>query len=170
MAWFRILKRTRMEKLELKIIHLCVILFFIGSASCKKEKAKVSPELNIEYPDSLFYGKNILSMKDSAIVSKTQSFEMTAILAKDAKLEIQLTNLSDPTINPLIWGFATATIQGWNIATYNNTSKIQKVSSTIFGTHSAKVAFLANNKRGLMRIDFYENGASISKTKYLYWE
>lgn len=159
-----------MKKLELKIIHFCVVLFFIGSASCKKEKATINPEVNIEYPDSLYYGKNVLSMKDSAVVSQTQSFEMSAILAKDAKLEIKLTNLSDPTINPLIWAFATATIQGWNIATYNNNTKIQMVSSTSFGTHSTKFAFLANKKRGLMRLDFYENGAAISKTKYLYWE
>jgi hypothetical protein len=146
-----------------------VMLLFFGFASCKKEKETSTPEVYINYPDSLMYGKNILNMKDSAIISQVESFEMTASLAKDAKLEILLTNLSDPTINPMIWGFSVA-IQGWNIGVYNNLNKIQKVSSTSSGTLSAKVAFLANKKRGIMRLDFYENGATISKTKYLFWE
>ena len=128
----------------------------------------------ISYPDSNFYGVNILNLPDSFIVLDTGSYSFSATLDCSADLKIYMQNLSSSTGPGIgaIWGYSSGTEDGWMITTYSNQNSSQIFQSNTNNT--AKKLMLnmvfAGSGSGFARLDFYENSASVTKSKYLYWQ
>ncbi len=158
---------------------LTSILFFtwLTIISCKKdsnEEINTPPETvqkGISYPDSIYYGKNILSFPDSTVFSEGTNYEMGAILEKDASLYFVMTNY--PVIDTLtghetIWFHGNDT--GWSVEIYNDSTDTQKFISSQTGKINSQINFLAFGQTGKCKIDFYENGKTITRTKYFTWQ
>jgi len=153
---------------------LLVEISLIG-ISCKKSTAQTTVPVatvqkGISYPDSIYYGKNILTLPDSTILSVTKNYDMGAVLEKDANLSLIITNLSandTATGHIPVWLYDNNT--GWAAQNYtsNNT---QKFISAQTGKIDLEINFDAYGKQGKCKIDFYENSTSITRTKYLKWQ
>ncbi len=153
---------------------LSTILFFVTLTfiSCKKDTEQTNPVVQneITYPDSIYYGKNILSFADSTVLVDQADYEMGATLEKDASLYLIITNYSDTltTMIQPIWYFADES--GWSVNNYNDLDSTQKFTATQSGKIDLKMFFIANSRVGRCKIDFYENGNTITRTKYFTWQ
>ena len=98
-----------------------ILLFTLGALlilSCKKSNDK-----SIEYPESIFFGLNLLAMPDSAFLQDGAYYDMGAILGKDAELKVTFTNLSSRDSNSFmnpVWFFSQSI--GWQNTAYDDFS------------------------------------------------
>ena len=153
------------------------ILFFIiiTILSCKKDATDPSNtpgtvQNGITYPDSVIYGKNILSYPDSTILLDGTEYEIGATLETNANLSLVITNypeLDSLSGHTTIW-FHTDEI-GWTALDYNDVTKTQNYISSQKGNISGLIQFSAFGQTGKCKIDFYENGNTITKTKHFTW-
>jgi hypothetical protein len=137
--------------------------------SCEKEKTTpVTKQTGITYPDSIYYSKSILSLPDSAILLATKSYSFAANLEKDASLTIKITDLSPVDTNGYSpkWYYA-FNPTGWVAQKWDNGTQTFIASQT--GKIDLQIMFGYTGDTGICKLDFYENGSTISKTKYLRW-
>lgn len=118
----------------------------------------------ISYPDSAFYGLNVLAQADSALMSIDSTYSFHAILDCGANLQIRITSISGT-----IWYYFPGSSQGWNITPYDNINLTQVFQSNVTGSLMLHMVLGSGGWGGICRIDFYENSTTITKTKYLYW-
>jgi hypothetical protein len=144
--------------------------------ACKKESNNqttpppVTVEKGISYPDSIYYGKNILSFPDSTVLIEYTDYEMGAVLEKDASLSLVITNypvIDTATGHVTDWGYSNPT--GLVVTDYDTLNNTQKFISTQTGKIDLMISFLAYGHTGKCKIDFYENGNAITKTKHFTW-
>ena len=159
-----------------KIIVLIFSGVFLFGISCKKSSSSTttpttSVQKGISYPDSIYYGKSILTFPDSTILSTTQNYGLAAILEKDANLTLVFTNLSptDTSTGHMPVWFYNSTTNGWAVQNYT-TSNTQKFISSQTGKIDVQMSFFAYGMKGKCKIDFYENSSAITRTKYLKWQ
>ena len=87
-------------------------------------------------------------------------------MENDASLYFIITNLSDSTSGPAtMWLYTSET--GLAVEAYNNTTKTQKFIASQTGKVAAIIGF--EGQAGRCKIDLYENGNGISRTKYFRW-
>lgn len=152
-------------------LSLIIVLMVV---SCKKETStnnngSINLLKKISYPDAIYHGKNILSLPDSAIVQNSTSYGFAADLEKDATLSITITDLSAPDPGGFFpkWAFGTNTT-GWTVLDWADGK--QKFIASQTGKIDLEIQFDPGGKSGICRLDFYENGPSITKTKYIRWQ
>lgn len=155
--------------------HLMLLMvLFLGFTSCKKESIdKTNPpalQNGITYPDSILYGKNILTFPDSTVLSEGLVYEMGVNLENGATLKLIITNY--PLIDTLTghqteWFYANET--GWMITDFDNINNTQQFSSAQTGNIDLEIIFASYNQYGRCKIDFYENGNVITKVKHFSW-
>ena len=155
---------------------LTTILFLTTFAviSCKKKSdEQVTPvtlQKGITYPDSIYFGKNILSFPDSTTLSDGTNYEIGAVLEKDASLTLVITNypvMDTASGHSTIWFYWNQT--GWTVGDYNDTTNTQKFISTQTGMIDSQISFSAYGQTGKCKIDLYENGNTITRTKHFSW-
>jgi hypothetical protein len=158
----------------MKILTTILFLVTFAIISCKKKTdEQVTPvtlQKGITFPDSIYYGNNILSFPDSTMLSDGIDYEIGAILEKDANLSLVITNfpIVDSTSgNTTEWFYASPT--GWAVGSYNSSTNTQNFTSTQTGKIDSQILFFAYGHTGRCKIDFYENGNSITKTKHFTW-
>lgn len=153
---------------------MTTILIFVALAfiSCKKEVEQTNPVVQngITYPDSIYYGKNILSFPDSTVLVDMADYELGASLEKDASLYLIITNYSDTLTTMIrpVWYFSDES--GWSVTNYNDLDSTQKFTASQTGKIDLKMFFMANSRVGRCKIDIYENGNAITRTKYFTWQ
>ncbi len=157
---------------------LSLILFFsvLAIVACKKDLNdqtgnSATLQRGITYPDSIYYGKNILSYPDSTVLQEAIDYEIGAILENDASLSLVITNypeIDTATGRYSVWFHSSES--GWIVGDYNDTSNTQSYTATQTGKVGGKILFLAYGQTGSCKIDFYENGSIISRTKYFIWQ
>jgi hypothetical protein len=138
-------------------------------ASCKK-KSEDDPAIGITYPGTLNTGDNILAFPDSSMLTDGSDYEIGAQLEADATLKVILTNFpqTDTTTgHSTIWFYDSE--QGWHVGDYNDAANTQEFQSTTAGKISADIQFFAYGQTGTCRIDFYENGSTLTKSKVIMW-
>jgi hypothetical protein len=144
-------------------------VLFIGVAlivfSCKKSDTDTSPQKGISYPDSIIYGRNILSLPDSTLLVSSKSYDLGAILEKDATLSLVITNLSASGASSPTWFYDNNT--GWSVLDY--VTPTQKFISSQSGKINLQIIFETFGNIAKCKIDFYENSTTITRTKYLKW-
>ncbi|MCK4662799.1 MAG: hypothetical protein KAT68_08040 [Bacteroidales bacterium] len=153
------------------IFVLSIVFLLILEISCNKDISETNNE--ITYPDSVYFGKNILSLPDSATLISEKNYGFAANLGNDAELKVIINNLSyDDSINfsnkYSIWWINTSKNVGWTYFDYDTTNNSQKFVATTTGNIDLEIMF---DSQGQCSIDCYENSAdSITITKYLKWE
>jgi len=156
---------------------VALLLTLIISVSCKKKTTPATTtttttQKGITYPDSIYYGKNSLTLPDSTILADSKDYGFAAILEKDASLSIVITDLNTTpdtaTGHFPVWSYNISTT-GWAVQnwTANNT---QKFIASQTGKVDLAISFYAYGKTGKCKIDFYENSSTITRTKYLKWQ
>jgi hypothetical protein len=156
-----------MSKIITVIAIAIVSTFFMG---CTKDKI----DKNISYPDSIYFGKNILNMPDSSVLKVNYYYGFGADLGNDAKLSIIITNYStekDSFLNILpVWYWVLGKTPGWVISNYDISLNRQKFTSTQSGKIDAQMKFDSFGKHGICKVEYYENSETITKTKYFFWQ
>lgn len=74
---------------------LILFILLLSILSCKKKSVEEEKQIGISYPNSIFYGNNVLSFPDSTLLQYDEDYSMGAVLEKDANLKILMTNLSE---------------------------------------------------------------------------
>lgn len=159
------------------IIGLLILLII----SCKKKEAESNcPEPiaattnnSITYPDSIYYGKNVLALPDSAVIDTVNSNSFGAILGNDATLKVKITRLA-PRIQgqiPPLW-FYVESPAVWFVQSdpSGGGDSIQTFTALLKGKIDLEIYFSRYGQKGSARLDFYENSNSITKTKYIKWQ
>lgn len=162
---------------------LLLFSIMLAITSCKKDSKNQStsnsPQIGItypasvdnSYPDSLFWGKNILAYADSTVLHQNIEYEMGAVLEKNASLVIVITNY--PVLDT-IYGHTTMWFydqpNGWAVTDYDNVKQTQKFMSTLTGKIDLQIDFQSYGVEGKCKVDFYENGNTITRTKYYFWK
>lgn len=163
----------------MKIVSVCLLLLVV-LFSCKKEEkesncpAPNSPTINnsINYPDSIYYGRNVLALSDSTTLDTLHSQSFGAILGNDATLKIRITRLS-PRIQgqiPPLW-FYVESPSVWLVQTdpSGGGDSIQTFTALLKGKIDLEMYFTRYGQNGKAKFDFFENSSSITKTRYLKW-
>jgi len=154
----------------MKTRYILIITCVITAISCSKPSTVAPPQKSISYPDSIYYGKNILSLPDSTFLDDTKNYDLGASLEKDANLIIVISNLSSDTLqNYPIWYYNNNI--GLSAQEYNSSNNTQRFFSTQSGKIDLQIQFLTfgNPGTGKCKIAFYENSDTITRTKYLKW-
>lgn len=115
--------------------------------------------LAITYPTLGSYGENILAIPDSTILNNINGYSLCADLGKNAELKIMITQLSGAGV----WFYADN--NGWTINDHSGGS--QQFQSNDQGKIDLDIVF--ENGPGSSRIDYYENGSTITHSKTLFW-
>lgn len=146
---------------------LCAIVVPIFLVfSCTKEKEPETPQKGITYPDSIYKGKSILCMPDSATVISWKEYGFAANLEKDASLIIKLTDLAvpDTTGYEAKWYYAFGPV-GWTAQHWENGSQLFIATQT--GKIDLMIKFNDVDTTSIIRLDFYENSPTVTRSKYL---
>jgi hypothetical protein len=155
-----------------QLIYFLILALSLVFISCSKEEKEVKNVIknSILYPDTIYFGNNLLSYPDSSIFEELKYYEMGVVLGIDATLKLVYTNLSeDDSINALpVWGYSNAT--GWAINSYDEVNNNQIFHASQTGKVNLQMMFFAYKKIGTLKIDFYENSNSVTKTKYYFWQ
>ena len=152
----------------------------MGFSFCKKksdtsQNSNVNPNTSgsnaISYPDSSYYGANILNFQDSTILVNSKNYGLAANIQANATLKVVITNLSplDSAAsgpNPKsVWFYSGIT--GW-VDPNGYANDIQTFVAKP-GNNDIQIQFDNYYLYGKCRIDFYENSTSVTKTLYLKW-
>ena len=144
-----------------------VIIVCLVFTACTKDKFEVL-ETGISYPDSIYYGSNILSFPDSFLIISSGN-EIGAILQKDATLSVILTcNYPVDSLGGLVFGGEVNHVTGWSVVDWHHYSKTYKLVSTHTGIIYFRYLFMGYVPSS-MKIDFYENGNTLTRTKTVYY-
>ena len=144
-----------------KLNVILVLILSIGLLACKKEATAIS------YPSDGNFGINILALPDSSILSPYQVYSFSADLEKDAELTVELVNLSDPNASILaIWSYDGQSQNGWLVNDYDFQYGTQVFKSQETGALDLGIDFSGS---GSCAVNFYENGSTLNRTKYLFW-
>ena len=126
--------------------------------------------MGITYPDtaiydnsSMTYGRNILSMPDSSVLLETTNYTIAASLETDAHLRLVFTNYSSH--DSTFWYYINP--QGFTVT--NLDSVTTEIVSNQSGNIYMPINFVANGYTGSAKIDFYENGNVLTRTKHFTW-
>src|SRR6185369_1725302 len=149
----------------MKTFRTILFFTFLTILACKKE-----PQNKITYPSSVLHGQNILSLSDGTSLSQSAAYEIGASLEKDANLSIVMTNypvVDSASGHSTEWFYSDNA--GWIISDFINSTQTQKFTSSQTGKISSTILFESYGRTGSCKIDFYENGNSISSTKHFSW-
>lgn len=150
------------------LLFLSISISILLVSSCEKEAE--TKKTGITYPDSIYHGQSILSLPDSAVLVKSQSYGFAAELEKDASLSIKMTDVSvvDSLGYRAAWYYAMPPT-GWLANQWDKGT--QQFIATQTGKIDLQMMFQpdSSNMTGICRLDFYENSTSVTKTKYLRW-
>jgi hypothetical protein len=155
----------------MKTFVTILFLSMLAVISCKKDSTTAALSKGITYPDSVYYGKNILYFPDSTVLLDGQTYGLGASLQQDATLSLIFTNLSGTdsiTGHQPVWFYGNNT--GWIANTYNTSNNTQKFTSAQKGKIDLQISFQSFGIHGRCKIDFYENSTGITHTKYLRWQ
>lgn len=156
--------------MKVKYLLVAITIPMLIVFSCKKDDPPPveTKQTGITYPDSIYYGKSILSLPDSSVLARSFVYSFAANLEKDASLSIRITDLSAVDTNGYFakWYYAFIPI-GWTAQTWANGT--QKFTATQKGKIDLQIKFESDTTESICRLDFYENSTSITKTKYLRW-
>lgn len=149
---------------HIKLLGLLLIIF--TGISCQKTSK------TIDYPQSGFFGKNILSLPNESVVDADIDNSMAAVLGDKASLKLRFTNLSvsDNALSSLpIWGYGQET--GWFSTQYDDNGGTQSFEASLTGKIDLQILFMrwGNSNPGRCRIEFLENSTTVTKTIYLNW-
>jgi hypothetical protein len=163
----------------MKYSHLILSLaLVIALDSCKKksqEDSTPSPAATvhdgISYPDSVYYGRNILSLTDSTDLTASPIFYgLGGNLEDDASLKIVLINypvLDTASGHISEWFYADET--GWLISNYDDTLNTQTFTAIQHGKIDVDIQFVDYGHGGSCRVDFYENSSTVTRSKFFTW-
>lgn len=97
-------------------------------------------------------------------------YEIGAVLPGNASLSVVITNY--PVIDSAS-GHSTMWFHwnenGWTVGDYNDTTNTQIYTSSQTGKIGGQILFAAMGLTGKCKVDFYENGNAITRTKYFSW-
>lgn len=164
----------------MKVLKSIIFVFTLFCVACEEVPENENPDNNsnnpvntdsITYPEKVIIGNNILALDDSSDLVSGDTYELGAVLSKDANLKLVITNLSTYPSGEMgpIWFFDMDN-QGWSINDYNESSNYQVLTSTLTGKIYAVISFEGFGYQGECRIDFYENSDTITQSKYYFWE
>jgi hypothetical protein len=156
--------------LNMKNLSAIILLSLLSFFSCKKSDDSEEAQTGIDYPATVFFGNNILSFPDSTVLTDGGDYEMGAVLEADASLYLVITNYSpsDSMSPPPAWFYSNEA--GWAVDDYNDAAGTQKFIHSQTGKISLEMYFMAFGQAGSCRIDFYENGNTVTRTKYFSWQ
>ncbi len=114
----------------------------------------------ISYPDSSTHGANVLHGTDTlTIAGETYSFR--ANIPEGSSLKVNMT-----LIYGRPWSYNGASNNGWSISTYNN----GKQTFEAINSGNVDVPFVwfgPQSDSGLIKVEYFENGNALSRTKFL---
>jgi hypothetical protein len=144
--------------------YFAIFFLMLIIVSCKKKSNTIT------YPNSIYYGNNILSYPDGTVFDAGPDYEMGAELGNDASLTLMFTNTSsiDTAVQLPVWYYSEPT--GWAVTDYNDVTNTQKFMSTQSGKIDLKILFMSEGTIGSCKIDFYENSTTIKFTKHYLWK
>ena len=131
-------------------LSLCAISMILFVSSCDDDD-----ELEIQYPETGFYGDNIL-MKGRPDYT-LEDLSLQAKLPEGKKLKIVMTVLT-VTFPDRAWWHIGETNNNWAISKFDMTDRTQ-VFQSIDGGHTCELAM--GFFEGTFRIDYYENDATL---------
>lgn len=127
------------------LLALCAISMMLFVSSCDDDD-----ELEIQYPETGFYGDNILMKGRTEYTTQTSSFQ--AKLPAGKKLKVVLTG--NPTLPDAIWG--SGSDNNWAKSRFDVTAYTQIFQSIDGGqTCELRIEFTV----GSYKVDYYENDA-----------
>jgi hypothetical protein len=137
-----------MKSMQLNYLYfpLCAISMMLCLASCDDED-----DAEIQYPETGFYGDNILMKGRTEYNEVSNSFQ--AVLPKGKKLKILITG--NPAFPHVIWG--SSAVNNWAVSNFDRTTYSQAFQSIDDG-HTCVLEM--NVTVGSYQIDYYENGAT----------
>ena len=127
-------------------LPLCAIGIMLFVSSCDDED-----EPEIQYPETGFYGDNILMKGRTEYTTQRGSFQ--AKLPEGKKLKVVLTG--NPTLPYAIWGSSSS--NNWARSNFDVASHTQ-VFQSIDGGHTCELSIQFT--MGTYQIDYYENDAT----------
>jgi len=130
-------------------LPLCAISIMLFVFSCDDED-----EPEIQYPETGFYGDNIL-MKGKTDY-KIEDVSLRAKLPEGKKIKIVMTVLTS-AFPEGAWWYVGGTSNNWAISKFDMSARIQ-VFQTIDGGHTCDLSMQFDE--GTFRIDYYENDAT----------
>jgi hypothetical protein len=157
----------------MKALFPVMLLAMLAIISCSKESndsGASSSNKTITYPDSAFYGKNILTFPDTVFLVNMKNYGMAATLQSSSSLTIILTNLStvdSVTGDKPVWNIGDNI--GWSAGPYT-ASGSQTFTAFNVGNIDLQIMFLSLGSHGSCRVDFYENSTAITRSRYLKWK
>ena len=128
-------------------LALCATGMMLFVSSCDDED-----NLEIQYPETGFYGDNILTKGKTEYTTQTCSFQ--AKLPEGKKLKVVLTG--NPILPYAIWG--TSSHNNWAISNFDVASHTQ-VFQSIDDGHTCELSI--NFTAGTYQVDYYENDAKL---------
>ena len=127
-------------------LPLCTVGMMLFVSACDDDD-----ELEIQYPETGFYGDNILMKGRTEYTTQTSSFQ--AKLPEGQKLKVVLTG--NPILPYAIWG--TSSYNNWAISRFDVASHTQ-VFQSIDGGHTCELSI--HFTAGTYQVDYYENEAT----------
>jgi hypothetical protein len=128
---------------------LCAITMMFFVASCDDED-----ELEIEYPETGFYGENILMKGKTDYIIEDVS--LRAKLPEGKKIKIVMTVLTS-SFPEGAWWYVGGTSNNWAVSKFEMSDRTQ-VFQTIDGGHTCDLSMRFDE--GTFRIDYFENDAT----------
>ena len=126
----------------------CMLGVMLLVSSCDEDAVKAS----IEYPDTGFYGVNILAKERTSYTTENSSFQ--AKIPEGQKLKVIITALN-PTLPTDVWYLSS--LNNWAVSTLDVNTYTQVFQSIDGGLTSTLLIYFYT---GSFKIDYYENDDS----------
>ena len=138
--------RTRFYTTYYMLTSMLGVMLLVSS--CDEDVVEAS----IEYPDTGFYGVNILAKEKTSYTTENSSFQ--AKIPEGQKLKVVVTSLT-PTFPTGVWGVGS--FNNWAVSTFDINTYTQIFQSIDGGLTSTLLIYFYT---GSFKIDYYENDAS----------
>ena len=142
----------------MKTVSLAKILLVVCLLSCDHDENQP-----ISYPETGFYGDNILLQEKTEFTKEQNSFQCKVPKGKSIAIKITgktavfTTGGDVPSIPSGIWYYDPGTVNNWAITNFDFSTFTQTFTSIDGGlTCDAKMRF----DKGTFQIDYFENGSS----------
>lgn len=116
----------------------------------------------IEYPATGVFGENILHGDDTLNLA-LGDYSLRAEMKEGSSLRVVLTKVHGD-----VWFYVGGSNVGWSVSTLTD-PPIEYQNFEMLNPGKADVNFHLPWGAGTIRVDYYENGAGLTKTKYVVW-
>lgn len=143
----------------------------IGFASCGKDENNCNCDLNLKYPDTGYFGDNILRIDSIDIQGTPYSnsynpyyYSMCAEIPTGITVVILMKRIT--STGTTTWAFDSSTRVGWSISNYESDGQIFMATGPVYC--DLEIWFF---ETGSADIEIYYNGIETpSRIKTIYWD